>query len=188
MAKSNKSLVAYAIFIALVMGMVFLVIWILTNKDETRTSQGGPDSSISALNCDSSSPSTEAFFTSTSAQTQKHSIKISFVADRVRDLSYVYNGVFNSEKVAENSRAELNAKYNLYMSDNGARAESYNPVFNFSKTRVDISIYADGGKLDIALAPIFFMTNEEFSKIKTYSKDEVKKIYDEKGFTCKYHE
>lgn len=182
-AKQEHSYISWIFIGAALLIIVAFLVWIFTNGKETRVSQEQTYSSITSLNC--TAPSQEkSFFSSDSATDIKHNLKIVLQDDKIDSISYSYDATFNSDKEAENATAVLHGKYNMYMDEQGANRESYNPVFAQDKTRLKISIYAENKKLVSAMAPILFMTNDEFANIKNYNTEDFEKIYDGKGFTC----
>lgn len=185
----NNNIALWLIIAAIILAIAAFLAWFFTNGTETRSSNGGSVEDSSSVVCKATDPE-DAFFDSSEAKEIKHEISMTIRGDKLDDLLYVYGGVYDSEKDAENARATLHKDYNIYMSEHGVDAEKYNPVFNYVGTEVTVSLYVERGKLVMGAAPVFFLTGEEFGSINNgkNSADDLKKIYESKGFTCDYNE
>lgn len=183
----KKSVFIGAAILALIVLLIALVIWFLTYKKESYTSTDMQDSNYEALECESMEPS-EPFFAFETAQRSKHDVKILFLNSNVKEMSYKYEGTFNSDTSAENAEARMHADYNKYMGANGVNAEILNPVFSVNKSKLYISLYAEAKKVNKTVAKMFFVKDEEFDKIGDFNVKTFKKFYEDKGFACKTHD
>ena len=78
--KAKDNTVMKAIFFALLVGIIVVVIWFLTYKQESHTSSNVGESDYSALECTASDPS-EPFFAFENTQEVAHTIKYSYKAE-----------------------------------------------------------------------------------------------------------
>lgn len=174
--------------LVLVVGAVILAImWLLTNRHETKISNTINTDNYSSLICESNSPE-EPFFVSKSVQRFTHELKVMFNNGHLNDISYRYEGTYNSNDVAETAMAEMHADYNKYMSGGGVYQEKLNPVFATDKTKTRISLYAEPDKLNNVVARLFFLGEDDLNKLGSYSQSDLKELYEKKGFSCTIHD
>lgn len=182
--RHNKKIIIRAMVFALIVGIVALVIWFLTYKNESYTSTETGGSDYGSLECTSSNP-TEPFFAHETAQRATHDVKILFTGGEMKEMSYRYDGTYNSDNSAKDAEAWMHADYNKYMGENGVKHGILNPVFSVSKSKLTISLYAESKKVNKAVARLFFINEEEYGKMGGYAVQDYRKIYESKGFTCK---
>ena len=183
----DHMLIVKAIFFALLVGIIALVIWFLTYKQESYTSSETKEGNYSALECTASDPS-EPFFTFESTQEMTHTIKVLFTEERLKDIMYKYDGTYVSQEAAENAEAWLHADYNEYLGANGVDRESLSPTFSVNNNKLMISIYAEAQKINDVVARLFFMDTDASNKVKDFSLKDYKMLYEAKGFTCQSHD
>lgn len=177
------TLVGVAIIILLITG-ILVAIWAVASKKETYVTEDSQDVVRTSLHCEASHVE-GAFFVSSVVQNYQHELKLIFRSGDLDDVSYRYEGVYNSDSMAEAAMAEMHTRYNKYM---GRYAENFNPVFSAVGTKARVSIYAEKGKINSVVAPIFFMNVEEFAKLDEYKIEDFEKLYESKGFSCVFHE
>lgn len=185
--ENNISLVAKTIVFAVIVAIVVLVIFLLTNNSETRISENVNEGDLTSLNCISTSLK-EPFFVSGKAQRYEHEIKVMFINNRFKESSYTYEGTFNSHETAENQMAEMHTKYNKFMEASGVYQEILNPVFMTDKSKVRVSLYMEPKDIYKATAGLFYMSDDVFSNLDKASEETFKKMYEDVGFTCQIHE
>lgn len=181
--REQNDVIKAVVFASIVIIIVLAIIWVFTNKSEVRTSTTISSAGYSALDCSSNDPS-DPFFSSSSAQHSSHNIKILFIDNLIKEISYGYEGTYNESNL-EVVEAKFHANYNIYMGSNGLNPESLNPVFSLYKSKVLVSIYAEPKKLNSAVARLFFISEDEYGVIGDYGLDDYKKMYESKGFACK---
>ena len=181
--KSNKSSIIKAICLALILGVIPILVWFLTNKSETRTTTENTYASISSLQC-SSTNLEDVFFKPETVQRYEHRIKALFKNNSLDAISYNFEGTYSSNGVAENAMAKFHATYNKYMGSQNLEAQSLSPNFSAVKTKVTISLYAERKKINSGILPIFFLETEDIEKIEKYDGKEFEKYYKTKGFSC----
>lgn len=187
MSEKNKSSQVPIVAIGLLMGIIILIgvaVWLLTNRNETYTTSTSDESNYSALECTSSHPD-DPFFVSETAQRYTHSLKALFTDDTLNEMSYRYEGTYDSNEGAKHAEAWMHGDYNQYMVAGGLNEESLNPVFSIDKSKVIISLYAEKKKINNTVARLFFINDEEYVKIGKYTPDNYRKMYEARGFTCK---
>ena len=186
--KSGKtSAVAFAVLFALVAGVVVFVLWAVFNKDESIETTDTTNGSTSALECTIKSTE-DAFFDDNEMQRSEYTVTVLLKDDTLSSVSYKYKGTYTDEKMAEDAEARLHAKYNNYLGGKGLNNETYNAIFNINKTKVEISLYSERKKFNNVIAPIFFVSEEDFPKVGEYSLKDFKKMYEKAGFSCSAHE
>lgn len=185
--KASRIDIFKTVVLMVIVAVVVLVIWFLTSGSETRISTEYSYGDLGSLQCTSENPS-DAFFVSKNVQKFTHEIKVMFTENYIKEISYRYEGTYNSESVAETAAAEMHADYNIYMGNNGINQEGLNPVFMTDKTKARVSLYAESSKLNGTVARLFFISGDEFGKLSDYSRDDLKKMYVSKGFSCQIHD
>lgn len=186
-SKKNNKLRYPEIVIGLVITVfIAAVTFLITNRTETYTSGGDTNVSIGSLRCRSSNV-TEPFFESPSALSYVHEVKVTFDGNGVDKLSYVYEGTYGSEQAADQARSEMHASYNKYMGSKGLDQESLYPTFHYDGATAKINLYAEREKgLNATTATLFFLNADEYVKINEYTTEALKKVYEEKGFSCDF--
>lgn len=162
---------------------VLIVVWFFTNNRETRISEDVSYGAIASLECESTK-SEDAFFKPYGAIRVKHKIISTFKGDNFDNMSYEFEGVYNSEDRATSAEAWLHADYNSHFRDTDVNPESYSPNFAVLKNKVRIAIYADRRKLNNMIAPIFYLFSEDYNKLEKLSREDFEKVYENKGFAC----
>ncbi len=187
MSKKNKYLIAGIIVIVGIAIAIGIVIFLLTNKNETRKTEEVSLGVITSISCVTQEDE-GAFFENDQSIDHTHKVVALFKNDRLDDISYEYIGSFESDKRAEVEVAEMHANYNNYLGDKGSDPEKLTPVFNNNGTKVRILLYADSGKLNVITAPIFFMDADEFYTISRKGSKDIENMYESKGFKCEKHD
>ncbi len=185
--ENNKTVFVKIVFFAVIVGVTALIVWLLSYKKESHITNKIPQSNYSVLECKSSEPK-EPFFSSDDASSRSYDIKVLFTDGALKELSYRYDGVFESESAAKNAEARMHADYNKYMDANRFRAESLNPSFSIIDSNLVVSLYADVTLFNRVVGRLFFISDEEFDKVQGYSEADYKKMYTSLGFICEIHE
>ena len=173
-----KWVVATAIIVAI--AVIIMLVFRTHNKTTTITRDSADTSYISCL---AGNPD-DAFFTSKSAESISHEIKVIFSDDVVDKFSYTLRGTYNSNAAAMQDIAVWHADYNNYMADHNADPEKLSPHFTDIDTKSEISLYTLIGDMSSSTHQFFFLTDEEYSKIQNYSTEELQSLYKSKGFLC----
>lgn len=191
MTKNNEKngLTMKVLCVALIAGVIIFIVWVLTYKKEEYRTTEIANGDYTTLKCDSTSPDSP-FFVSQNVQRFTHEIKTLFVGERIKEMSYRYDGVYNSDETAEHAMAVLQKNYYEYMESFSLSPESLNPVFSVNKSKSTISLYAEAKKLNAAVARLFFVQGEDFDVFNSdkNSPESLKKVYESKGFTCNFYE
>lgn len=187
--KGNKILVVKALSFALVIALIVWVIWLLNNQHEERTSVDAGQDDLSSLECTAKEvkKDDDFLFASESTDSYEFTMKAIFNTDKLDKLTYEFNGTYASDKLAENMEAKLRAKYYKYMEQNNLGTEYLNPVLADTDDNLKISFYAERKKLTSAVAPVFMITRDEYAKTSNFSLENLKKLYEGKGFSCSTH-
>lgn len=184
--KEQKKIIDIGILI-LIIGIILMIIWILSFKKESVSTTEPQNNNYASLECTSSSP-TNPFFTSTTVQRFTHEIKVLFSDQKIKEISYRYDGTYNSNEAAESAKAHLHAEYNKYMARNGVYEETLNPVFSTNKSKLMVSLYAETKKINPTVARLFFISADDYQTIDNYTAEDFKKLYESKGFSCKNYD
>lgn len=184
--RHNKYLIIGIVFVFIVVIIVGIILWFILNKSETYTSEDIKYGNNSSLSCTSNS-SDYAFFKTDSALDHTHKVVALFRDDKLHDLSYEYDGNYETNAGADNAMDVMHADYNIYLGNKGVDSESLSPVFSNNGNKTKVSLYADSGKLNIITAPLFFISDEEFYSLSKYGSKDIKNNYESKGFKCEYY-
>ncbi len=180
--KNNKAIIA-SVCLAAILVIICVIIWLLTHQTEEHYKISNEDVDTTSLECKSTSLE-DAFFASKAAQRYEHLFKFLFRNDKLAQASYDYLGVFNSEGAASGASADMQTKYFKYMQDNGFSNTDLNPNFAPVKSKLKISLYWDLSKVFGVAAPVVLMTEDEYNNLDKSGRSEVKRMYEEKGFSC----
>ena len=183
----KKMSAVIAVIIGLIVGVLTIAIWLLTYKQESYISTDIELGNHGTLECTSSSP-VGPFFAFETQREAEHIIRVLFTGEKIKELSYRYDGKFNSDNAAVNAEAWMHADYNKYMSANGVNQELLNPVFMVNGDKLTISLYAEVKKLGSAVASLFFISSDKYKDIKDYSMSDYNEMYRSRGFTCQSHD
>lgn len=184
-SKSKPWIIAFVVILAMVVCVV--AIFFLFRKTETRETSTKDNYAITALTCKASSPE-NAFFSSSAAISNEHTIKITFKDESADKISYNYEGKLEDNEKAESLISSFHADYNIYMSDNGLNPEILSPSFVATNNAARINLYSTVSSLNGAIPKIFFLTSGDRNKITTYSEKTIQKIYENVGFKCEYND
>ncbi len=181
--KNNKSLIIKAICLGVLIIIICVVVWFLTHKNETHYTVSRDEVDTSALKCTSTNGEDALLFYKTS-QRNEYVLRFSFRDDKLSQLSYEYNSVYNSDEAASSASADLFQEYVVFMKEHGVERDSLNPNFAPVKSKLKITLYWDLTKGLKPVSPIFFMTEEEYDKLDKSGNSDIKKMYEAKGFSC----
>ena len=78
--------------------------------------------------------------------------------------------------------------YDDFMGKTSIHQETLTPVFNNYNDEVSISLFFEKKYIVSELGSLLFLNQDESSKIKKYTINELKKIYENKNFSCKNNE
>lgn len=184
--KNNKTLIIKTVCLVLIICLVGVVVWLLTNTRETVTTSGYNNPVSSSLECKSSHP-VEPFFDSSNSTKSEHVIRLLFKNDALNEMSYDYDATFETEGDATYAEAVLHAKYNQYMGDHQLYKDDYSPSFSAIKNEVRMSIYADDKKIMRGILPLFYIPDDKFENLGSLKPKDFKDIYAKQGFTCSIH-
>ena len=171
------------LILAIIVVALLILLYLLLNKKETYISNGGTVKKIASISCVSKDPE-NSFFSPEQEGDVEHTVKATFKNGKPDKISYDFNGLYGSNNIAESIEATIHADYNIYMGEKGLSASLLGPSFSVSGNNVKVSLYTDVGKLINTTIPFFFLDMNDFQKIKSYSVDELAKIYEDKGFHC----
>ena len=185
----NKVLVVKALALALVIALVVWVIWLLLDQHEEHTSVDAGQDDLSSLECIATkvNKDDEFLFASEGADNYEYKFKAIFKSDKLDKLTYEFDGTYSSDKAAENMEAVLRAKYYKHMEQNNLDTEYLNPVLVDTDNNLRISFYVERKNFNATVAPIFMISRDEYGKTSAFSSDNLKKIYEGKGFSCSVH-
>jgi len=184
--KEQKKYIDIGILI-LIIGLILIIIWLLTFEKESISTTEPENTNYASLECTSSSP-TNPFFSSSTVQRFTHEIKVLISNNKIKEMSYRYDGTFNSSDAAESARAWMHTDYNKYMQANNVYQEILNPVFSVQKSKVTVSLYAESKKINLTVARLFFIDENDFESIDDYTAEDLKKLYESKGFSCQNYD
>ena len=150
---------------------------------ETRISESVVYPDTNALVCESDAKE-EAFFYDTETRTAFNKIKVLFTDDRPSQLFYSYTGKYDSEKIADSREASFHSKYNKYLSEKNISQSKLLTTFAHVNNEVRIDIYGEIDKITRDIGVFFFAPEDGFKSFTNYDSGEMKKFYEENGFSC----
>ena len=188
-SKKKKLISSISTWIVIIATSIGLgaVAFMLFRGEETHISTNTAETVIKSLVCNAASPK-NPFFVSETAENYNHEIKVTYRGETADRISYVYDGVYVSNSVADTAGASLHADYNIYMGENGVYQESLYPTFSVVDNKLKVSLYTEYGKINSVIAKLFFINAEEFHNLDNYSIEDLGNLYAEKGFSCEVSE
>lgn len=184
--KLMSSIATWIVIIAVSIGLG-VAVFMLFRGEETHISTGTVETLIKSLVCNATNPK-NPFFVSDTAEEFNHEIKVTYHGETADKISYIYDGTYASNNMADTAGAALHADYNIYLGENGVYQESLYPTFSVVDNKLKVSLYADYKKLSSVTARLFFINAEEFHDLNNYSAEELGNLYAEKGFSCEISE
>lgn len=182
----RKKLVIEAIAVAVMVGIIALVIFALTYKREEFIYEADSGGDASALVCTSNNNDSEvAFFSSDDVSSVEHKIKLIYRSGIINKLSYEFLGKYDSEEAAKEAKGVFNTKYNIYIGDHGMELDVLSPVFQYIGNKAKVELYLDSyKKMNSAIGKLFYISSASLDSVAKNSKEETKKYYEKKGFSC----
>lgn len=184
--EQKKSGIVKWVGLILIIIIIVVIIWLLRPK-ESYTPGEDRVTRVGSLECSGVNVA-DPFFISETAQNSTHEIKSTFKNNRLEDALYTFISTYNSADAVEAANASLHAEYNTYMGKNFTNPEILTPVFSNIKSKLQITLYADKGEIDPVTARLFFLSAEDYAVISQSTPNQIKNIYESKGFTCTYYE
>ena len=175
-----------AVIIAAIAAIVALVVFLVTYKKETWITEEYDYGDTLALACTSHENDPEvAFFSSETATSVEHIVKMVYNNDKVQKISYEYEGKYDSDDEAKEDSGAMHTKYNIYLGDHGIDHAILTPVFQYTGKKALIRLYLDDyNKMNSTLGKIFYIGNGMKDTVGKNSAKETKKLYENKGFSC----
>ncbi len=155
----------------------------LLKGKETHTSEGDEYISTTSLSCLAENPQ-NAFFVANDAISAKHDLKFLFKDNKIKNISYNYVGEFGSEAVASQKFSAMRAKYNMYMIKTPISQEALTPSFVVIEKSVNINLFFNESNFVAEMAPLVFLTPEDYVNINEMNIEEIKSMYEGLGFSC----
>ena len=182
----NSSVIPKIVAVALVVLLLGVVVWLLTNKKETITNSDNKTPNYSSLECkaDGLAEGYKPTIELDPAEKSEYTIKALFDDDSLGEISYEFRGEYPSDQAAESAEAWFRTRYYRYMDSIGVNAESINPVFINTGKNLKLSLYAERKKFTSSIAPTFLIDREEYGTLSEMSPEALKKLYEKKGFSC----
>ena len=189
MKESNskkRKLIIDAVIMTLITGVIALVIFALTYKRETHIYDMVVEDDTSALVCTSNSNDSETmFFSDNDATNVEHKIKLAYNNNRISKMSYEFTGEYLSSEVAEEAKGAFNTKYNIYIGDHNMNLNILSPIFQHVDNKAKVELYLDDyRKMNSAIGKLFYIGSASLDSMSKNSKEETKKYYEKKGFSC----
>lgn len=173
------------IFIAIVsIVAVVAILLVISGGSEEHYYEDRESASVSAVVCEASNLD-DAFFTSTTANTSRHEIKVTFRDEKINKIYYLYDGVYRSDDVADTDEAHLHAKYNIYMGEHGLDHGILEPSYSVVKSNFRLTLYVDNlNNINNTTAQFFFIDNGDADSFKDLDIEALRSYYEGKGFSC----
>lgn len=164
--------------------IIVLVVVFLNSGSEIYVSESSEGKIVTAISCNAESIEGE-FFSSSTANIINNHIKVTFSSDKPDKLFYSFEGVYESDDVAEHENAVFHAKYNKYLGSNGFDHEGFAPTFSTVDNKMRINLYAKNFSLiNRVTSVLFFISDDVVDDFANYSREQVAKYYESVGFLC----
>ena len=121
-----------------------------------------------------------------SALSQKHEIRGTFNSDgTLKNLFYMYEGEYKSEKEAAAASSAMHADYNIFMGQSGKDAGIFAPTFTPIDKKAKFSLYIENKDLEQSIYPVLLLDRE---KVNSLNVESIKENYVLYGFNCQLEE
>ena len=164
--------------------VLIIVLFIIFNGKETRTSEGSNGQTVSALDCTTGNREDSLFY-STTANTVINEIRVTYKEGQLGTLFYEYKGVYHSSEVAAADGEKFHPGFNNYMGENHADHLGLDPEFATYGNKYIIHMYTDDyGEINRVNAKVFFIDADDVGEFGNYSIEQAKNYYEGKDFAC----
>ncbi|MBR3236108.1 hypothetical protein IKF92_00275 [Candidatus Saccharibacteria bacterium] len=182
--KKSKMLKLIGSLLVLLGVFAVIILLILTNGGETRTSDNSDGDVVSALVCRSGGRD-DGFFKSEKANNLTNEVKVTFSDKTYDKIYYSYEGVYRATEVADEDEVRMHADYNIYMGDNNLSDNLLSPSYSVAKNKLHMTLIADDkSDLNQVTAVFFYVEKDDLEKFKNFSMGEMRKYYESKDFSC----
>ena len=161
-----------------------LIIIILTSSKETNVSIKKDQSTLDILDCVSSSPE-DPFFTHSTEIDAEHRVKTKYQNETFDGFNFTYTGTYQSTEAAEEALSWMHADYNKYIAGVDIYQEDLYPTFSAMDSKAIINLSLPKKYLNSGTAKFVFIDNEEFINLGNMTIQDLQKLYESKGFSCK---
>lgn len=181
MTKKVKLIIGTTATVAIAVG-VALALYLLFRTTETHTTTVETKTETSILTCQAMAASGDSFFDTKNALNVEQKIKMTFTEGVPNKLNYLYEGSYASVETADKASNLLHADYNIYMAD---KAESLTPNFSVIDNELKINLFADKSQMNAKVGRLFFLSSDEATNFTSYKDEDLMRLYQNKGFSCK---
>lgn len=173
-------IVAFVVAIAIVVLMM--------NERETRFSTQHMPVKQTMLQCTAATPIAPFFFTSENTNSPNYTFKFLYNDDDITSASFTYKVSFASSEVAADELSRMQIKYYQYIEKTNISSNNLTPVFYRNNDDISISLYFEDRYLLPNISDLLSLTKDEATRLKEYDVQNLKEIYDSKGFACEHNE
>lgn len=182
--KTRRQLATSIVIVVLITAVVVGLILILGSGRETRTVTNEESDEEKTVVCTNSNDEKSFFKSGYSANPVKHEVRIITKNNKMDKLSIKYTGVYESEYITGKSSGLIHAAYNDLLGKNNIAQDIFSPNFMKNGSTLTIELYGNVNDINFVTSKLFYIEQSEFNKIKSLSTDGLKKIYENKGFSC----
>ena len=183
MSKTKKDTPIVAICIlGVLLAIILAVVIMIFNSNETYISDNETPIEQELLQCTSSSPFNPFFNTNKNTSSTNYIIKYIYEDGEVQSVSLIYSATFETEEIAKAELASMMSEYYQYTAKN--HIDDSNKVFNRQGKDISITLYFDKSALSSTTNDLLFLNNGGAGKISKYPLKDLKKIYQNKNFSC----
>ena len=186
--KTRRQLIVDIIIVILIAAFVIALIMILNGGKETITTTTSEKDKNSTIVCKSSAHVENEVFKYGEPASFTHEIKVMLLNNKMDKLSYTYTGNYGSTTAAETAHAVLHASYNEYMGKFKQTPGYFSPNFSDAGAEASFNLFGEVNNINSYTGKIFFLDSSEYNKAKSLSSSMLKKLYENKGFSCDYQE
>lgn len=160
----------------IILAVILLILFLL--QGDTKYSEGEGSASVTASITCTDQDAVYPFRTAPGGGVMKiHAI---IDDDKMKTVSLVYRLYYDDHSVIEGQTTRLNADMNRAFHESGLGADALNVTYSSFDDSVQMTLYAHDEDINNNTAKFFLLEDASGD----YKKDEIMRIYDEKGFDC----
>ena len=194
--KEKKRLIIDIVIIVVIAVVTALVVWILTSGKTTNTVTTFEKDATGSVVCtikgatssnvdtDTDADKIKPFFTDKRIRDYTETVKIILTNNKMDKISYSYDGVADDDKTAERVAAQFLADQNEYLGKYGVALNIFSPSFNNVGNKVEVRLFGKAGDINTYTGKLFYISSSEYYDARNFSADLLKKMYENKGFSC----
>lgn len=185
--KAKRQIIVDIIVVVLIAVVVVAVILILSSGKETIVTEQGEDNETSVIICKNNS-NEKSFFHTTYNIKVDNELRFMMKNNKMDKLFATYKGELDDSATAEYVVSLMHADYNELLGKNNIHQNTFSPNFTTKDNTLTIELFGNVTDINSVTSKLFFIDASEFNKVKSLSSANLKKLIENKGFSCYYSE